>query len=87
MKKQIHRLALVGAYSLVIIGLLCLAQVSVPTIVYAQGTNKEFHGNRKSHVFHQLGCRYYECKNCVVVFKNKKSALVAGYRPCKICRP
>ena len=46
-----------------------------------------YHGNVKSKVFHRPGCRYYDCKNCVVSFKSRDQALRAGYRPCKICKP
>ncbi|WP_147821682.1 Ada metal-binding domain-containing protein [Salidesulfovibrio onnuriiensis] len=46
-----------------------------------------FHGNRKSRIFHQSSCRYYNCKNCVVVFETRSDAIAAGFRPCKICRP
>ncbi|WP_419785620.1 Ada metal-binding domain-containing protein [Pseudodesulfovibrio sp.] len=46
-----------------------------------------YHGNRNSHVFHRPGCRYYNCKNCIVDFSSREEALEAGYRPCKICKP
>ncbi|WP_242012404.1 Ada metal-binding domain-containing protein [Pseudodesulfovibrio cashew] len=46
-----------------------------------------YHGNKRSHVFHQPGCRYFDCKNCVVVFTSRQEAIGAGFRPCKICRP
>lgn len=47
----------------------------------------EFHGNRKSHVFHRPGCRHYNCKNCTVVFRSREDAIAAGYRPCGMCKP
>jgi hypothetical protein len=47
----------------------------------------EYHGNRNSHIFHRPGCRYYNCKNCVVYFATRQAALKAGFRPCKICKP
>ena len=46
-----------------------------------------YHGNRKSKVFHKPGCRYYNCKNCTVTFRSRQTALNAGYRPCRICKP
>lgn len=46
-----------------------------------------YHGNRKSHVFHHSGCRYFNCKNCTVVFESRWAAVDDGYRPCGICRP
>jgi hypothetical protein len=47
----------------------------------------EYHGNRKSRIFHRPGCRYYNCKNCVVLFTSRQAALEAGFRPCKVCKP
>ena len=46
-----------------------------------------FHGNVRSQVFHSPGCRHYNCKNCVEVFKTKQTATQAGYRPCGMCKP
>jgi hypothetical protein len=46
-----------------------------------------YHGNHKSEVFHAPGCRYYNNKNCSVVFNSRKDAVQAGYRACKICVP
>jgi endonuclease YncB( thermonuclease family) len=46
-----------------------------------------YHGNVKSGIFHGLGCRYYDCKNCTAEFKSREEAIGAGYRPCKVCRP
>ncbi|WP_082464483.1 thermonuclease family protein [Dethiosulfatarculus sandiegensis] len=45
------------------------------------------HGNRKSRVFHRKTCKYYNCKNCTVIFRSRKEALSKGYRPCKLCKP
>jgi len=47
----------------------------------------ELHGNIKSKIFHCSTCRYYNCKNCMAVFKTREEAIQAGYRPCKICNP
>jgi endonuclease YncB( thermonuclease family) len=44
-----------------------------------------YHGNKKSHVFHGSGCRYYNCKNCTVVFKSVNDAVGAGYRAHNQC--
>jgi hypothetical protein len=62
-------------------------RMSLPLVAEAQAASMVYHGNRKSHVFHRPGCRYYDCKNCVVVFHSRGEALKAGFRPCKICRP
>ena len=57
------------------------AQVSEPKskIVY--------HGNVKSKVFHQPGCKHYECKNCTARFTSTDDAEKNGYKPCKFCSP
>ena len=46
-----------------------------------------YHGNPKTRVFHAPGCRFYNCKGCVVIFRSRQEALRAGYRPCRICNP
>lgn len=46
-----------------------------------------YHGNIDSWIFHDSGCRYYDCKNCIVEFETRQEAIEAGYRPCKICKP
>jgi endonuclease YncB( thermonuclease family) len=46
-----------------------------------------YHGNVKSHVFHDSSCRHYNCKNCVKDFRSKQDALNSGYRPCGMCKP
>jgi len=59
-------------------------QTQVQTPITQSG---ELHGNISSRVFHSSNCRYFHCKNCIVVFKNREEAVKAGYRPCKICNP
>lgn len=44
-----------------------------------------FHGNSKSGVYHNPGCRWYNCKNCIKVFSSGEEARSAGYRACNIC--
>lgn len=46
-----------------------------------------YHGNTQSDIFHDSGCRYYNCKKCVVKFDSREKAISAGYRACKICKP
>ena len=46
-----------------------------------------YHGNIVGMIFHQPGCRYYNCKNCIATFPSREAAIKAGYRPCKICKP
>ena len=43
------------------------------------------HGNPTSYIYHNSSCRYYNCKNCYVVFNSRKEAHEAGYRACKVC--
>ena len=47
----------------------------------------EFHGNRRSKVYHQASCRNYNCSNCVVVFHSHEEAAAAGFRPAGDCFP
>ena len=47
----------------------------------------EYHGNKKSFVFHDSGCTHFNCKNCSRIFAERDDAIAAGYRPCKLCRP
>lgn len=59
-------------------------------ITSREATNIEsssYHGNIKSRIFHKPGCRYYDCVNCIAIFKTKEAATQAGYRSCKICKP
>ena len=53
----------------------------------AQQLMGSFHGNLKSKVFHNQGCRYYNCSNCTAVFDSREKAIGIGYRPCKLCNP
>jgi len=46
-----------------------------------------YHGNVKSKVFHKLGCRYYDCKDCTAAFETREAAIQAEYRACKACNP
>ena len=45
------------------------------------------HGNAESKVFHAPSCRYFNCKQCTVIFHTKGAALEAGFKPCRICKP
>lgn len=46
-----------------------------------------YHGNSKSMVFHSSKCRFYNCKNCTVIFPGRDVAIKYGFRPCGECRP
>ncbi len=56
-------------------------------VVVATASSLVYHGNVKSHIFHAPHCRYFNCKNCRVVFNSREEAIKAGFRPCKICNP
>jgi micrococcal nuclease len=43
------------------------------------------HGNRKSHKYHNAGCRWYNCKNCTKNFGSASEARSAGYSACGKC--
>ena len=51
----------------------------------ASGTGTVYHGNVSSRIYHDPGCRYYNCNNCTREFRSKEEAHQAGYRECKIC--
>lgn len=46
-----------------------------------------YHGNVKSMVFHQVSCKHFNCKNCIVPIDTREKAIEEGFRPCGICRP
>lgn len=48
-------------------------------------TSGEVHGNKKSYIYHQPSCQWFNCKNCTAIFSSASSAQKAGYRGCKKC--
>lgn len=46
-------------------------------------------GNRRTFTFHRPTCVYGKSisPSNRVIFRSRKAALKAGYRPCKVCRP
>ncbi len=62
---------------LLVAALLCLPSIA--------GSAQELHGNAKSYIYHNSSCRYYNCKNCVVIFSSRREAEEAGFRACKVC--
>ncbi|UZJ40893.1 Ada metal-binding domain-containing protein [Prosthecochloris sp. SCSIO W1101] len=71
----------------VIAAWLVLLILAMPAFIAAESGASVFHGNTASKVFHRIGCRHYNCSKCTAVFHTKQSAVEAGYRPCKICKP
>ena len=66
---------------------LALFFLSAVSSAPARGQALVFHGNVKTKKFHRPGCRYFNCKNCVVKFATREAAVQAGYSPCKVCNP
>ena len=62
--------------------LLAVAMLCLPSMARSA---QELHGNAKSYICHNSSCRYYNCKNCVVIFSSRKEAEEAGFRACKVC--
>jgi hypothetical protein len=56
-------------------------------VLLSAHADEPFHGNTRSHVFHQSSCRYYSCPNCTARFGSAREAIDAGYRPCGLCDP
>lgn len=52
-----------------------------------QAAEVRYHGNVESKIFHERSCRYFHCKACTREFSTKEEAEMAGYRPCKVCKP
>ena len=73
--------------NLLLILFLSLFFLSAASSVPAQSGALTFHGNIKTKKFHRPGCRYYNCKNCVVRFATREEALRSGYIPCRVCNP
>jgi methylphosphotriester-DNA--protein-cysteine methyltransferase len=63
------------------------AKDAQPQTVRPPQAETVYHGNVRSKKFHRPGCRYYNCKNCVVRFTSRAQAIQAGYVPCKVCKP
>jgi endonuclease YncB( thermonuclease family) len=62
--------------------------VSVATsseVTAGAGLSTNYHGNRRSHVFHGPTCRDYNCKNCTVRLGSYQEAVGAGYRAHRQC--
>jgi micrococcal nuclease len=47
----------------------------------------EYHGNSKSMVFHTQRCRFYNCKNCTVIFHDRSQAIKSEFKSCGECKP
>jgi hypothetical protein len=44
-----------------------------------------YRGNVRSRDYHAPGCRAYDCPDCTAVFKARRKAEEAGYRPHQAC--
>ena len=71
--------------------LLCAAVLSLtlfpalpqPSFAAAVG---RYHGNVKTHEFHNRACPQYDCKDCYAYFNSIKEARAAGFKACKKCK-
>ncbi len=43
--------------------------------------------DQKKGIFHQPGCRFFNCKTCTRAFPSRHEAIKAGFAACEICRP
>lgn len=66
-------------------GLALTALLAAPGAGFALAGG-EYHGNASTRVYHNSGCKHYNCKKCTLVFKSAAAAQKAGYRPCGICK-
>lgn len=62
-------------------GLYCVLMLALPVLAEAAA----LHGNPNSRIYHNSGCRYYNCKACTVVFASAAEAKARGFRACKVC--
>ncbi|MCW8795882.1 MAG: hypothetical protein OQK67_02345, partial [Chlorobium sp.] len=60
--------------------------LSMQAVIASENGTTVYHGNTKSKIFHQEGCRYFNCSTCKAVFSNRQSAVDSGYRPCRVCK-
>ncbi len=69
------------------LGLFC-AGILTAGIIKAE-VNPNFIGNSNTKKYHCLTCRYVPLMNVLHIryFTSPKEAELAGYIPCKICRP
>jgi hypothetical protein len=79
MKRKLTRLPLLF-FIIAVIGLVSIYKSNDRSTVavnisqaQAEETKIIYHGNKKSKKFHKPSCRYYNCKNCTVVFKTEKT--------------
>lgn len=64
---------------------LTLAMLLLSGMAAVADASGQLHGNAKSRIYHNSGCRYYNCKACTVVFNSREQARAAGFRACKVC--
>ncbi len=50
------------------------------TVESSSQSGAVYHGNVSSRIYHDPGCRYYNCKNCTREFRSKEEAHRADYR-------
>lgn len=70
--------------------LLCIAALSLALFLalpqsFAAAVGR-YHGNVKTHEFHNRACPQYTCKDCYAYFNTIKEAQAAGFKACKKCK-
>lgn len=73
--------ALLNLYAL---SVLLLSPAALAADMEIQG-HIVLHGNVKSFKYHNPGCKYYSCRNCVKKFKTGAEAREAGYIASLLC--
>lgn len=97
-QRRITKNGVIGMKNLFVVVVFCLCVFlnatafarTAPSSAPAKSTKTEavqkaYSGNKKNHVFHKAGCRYFNCKACTERFDSAQEAQKAGYTPCKIC--
>ena len=51
----------------------------------AQAEWPAYRGNVKSRIYHNSGCKYFNCKACTVPLASPQEAKAKGFRACKVC--
>ncbi|SCM69957.1 Ada metal-binding domain-containing protein [Desulfovibrio sp. 86] len=64
---------------------LTLALLAATPGMTAQAEWPAYRGNVKSRIYHNNGCKYFNCKACTVPLASPQEAKAKGFRACKVC--
>ena len=62
---------------------LTLALLAATPGMTAQAEWPAYRGNVKSRIYHNSGCKYFNCKACTVPLASPQEARTKGFRPAK----